>query len=176
MEEREDEVFAGDERLTTVGQHLQSGDAAPDFRLDYLDLADGTIHTVGLADSSGMVRLLNVVNTLATPICQKVARRWEACCATLPSNTCIYTVSMDLPQMQARWQDATGVMHQALSAYRSERFGRDYGVWLKQWRLLQMAVFIIDQHDYIVYTEYIADQLHEPDYEAAIRAIHKVSR
>jgi thiol peroxidase len=175
MEERQGEAFAGTERLTVVGKQLQPGEAAPDFCLDYLDLADRTVHTVGLADSAGMARLLNVVNTLTSPICQHVTRRWEALCATLPPDACIYTVSMDLPQMQAQWQDAAGVIHQALSASLSEQFGQDYGVWLKEWRLLQMAVFIIDRRDHIVYTEYIADQLREPDYAAAMKAVHQAA-
>ncbi|MBV9230331.1 MAG: hypothetical protein JOZ18_13545 [Chloroflexi bacterium] len=55
------------------------------------------------------------------------------------------------------------MIHQALSASRSEQFGQDYGVWLKEWRLLQMAVFVIARHDLVVYTEYIADQRREPD-------------
>ena len=46
-------------------------------------------------------------------------------------------------------------------------------MWLKQWHLLQMAVFIIDRSDHIVYTEYIADQLREPDYGAAMKAVHQ---
>ena len=71
--------------------------------------------------------------------------------------------------MQARWQDSAGVLHQALSAHRGEQFGQDYGVWLKQWRLLQRSVFVIDRNDRIVYVEYVADQLREPDYAAAMQ-------
>lgn len=173
MDERRGEAFAGTEQLTVVGKPLQLGEAAPDFCLDYLDLADKTVHTVGLADSRGMVRSLNVVNTLASPVCQGVTQHWESLCATLPPGACIYTVSMDLPQMQAQWQDATGVIHQALSASRSEQFGQDYGVWLKEWCLLQTAVFLIDRLDRIVYTEYIADQRREPDYGAAMKVVHQ---
>jgi thiol peroxidase len=77
--------------------------------------------------------------------------------------------------MQARWQDSAGVLHQALSAQRSEQFGQDYGVWLKQWRLLQRAVFVIDRHDRIVYAEYVADQLREPDYAAALQAVQQAA-
>jgi thioredoxin-dependent peroxiredoxin len=118
-----------------MGRPLQVGDAAPDFCLDYLDLADMAVRTVGLADSTGMVRLLSVVNSLQRPVCQRVTREWEALCAVLPPDACIYTVSMDSPQMQASFQDSAGVLHQALSAHRGEQFGRDYGVWLKEWRL-----------------------------------------
>lgn len=171
MEERIGEVFAGTEQFTVIGKQLQRGDPAPDFRLDYLDLADLIIRTVGLADSAGTVRLLSVVNSLQRPLCQHVTRQWEALYTDLPSSACIYTVSMDSPQMQADWQDRIGVLHQLLSAQHVEQFGHDYGVWLKEWRLLQRAVFVIDRNDSIVYVEYVADQLREPDYGGAMQVV-----
>ncbi len=171
MEERIGESFADAEQLTVMGRHLHVGDPAPDFRLDYLDLADMVVRTISLADSTRLVRLLNVVNSLQRPVCQRVTRQWEALCATLPPEACIYTVSMDSPQMQANFQDSAGVLHQVLSAQQSEQFGQDYGVWLKEWRLLQRAIFVIDRHDRIVYAEYVADQLREPDYTAALQAV-----
>ena len=174
-EERSGEAFAGTEQLTVQGLHLHPGEAAPDFSLDYLDLADMAVRPVHLADLVGMVCLLNVVNSLEWPLCQLVTRRWEALCAALPPEACIYTVSMDPPQMQARWQESAGVLHQALSAHRSEQFGQEYGVWLKEWRLLQRAVFVIDRNAYIVYAEYVADQLREPDYAAAIQAVQQAT-
>ena len=176
MEERQDLAFAGTEPLTVIGKQLHPGEAAPDFSLEYLDLADVVVRTVDLADSAGMVRLLNVVNSLEQPPCQMVTRRWEALGADLPPNTCMYTVSMDPPQMQARWQETMGVLHQALSAHRSEQFGQDYGLWLKEWRQLARAVFVIDRHDRIVYTQYVADQRDEPDYAAAMEAVRQAAR
>jgi thioredoxin-dependent peroxiredoxin len=74
-------------------------------------------------------------------------------------------------QIQASFQDSVSVLHQALSAQRSEQFGQDYGVWLKEGRLFQQAVFVLDRHDRIVYAEYVADQLREPDYAAALQAV-----
>ena len=175
MEERMGEAFAGDEQLTVMGRQLHTGEAAPNFCLDYLDLADMVVRTISLADSAGLVRLLSVVNSLERPVCQRVTRQWEALCAALPANACIYTVSRDSPLMQASFQDTVGVMHQALSAQRSEQFGQDYGVWLKQWRLLQRAVFVIDRNDHITYNEYVADQLREPDYAAALYKVQQAT-
>jgi thioredoxin-dependent peroxiredoxin len=171
MEERIGKAFAGTEQLTVMGKQLQIGDPAPDFRLDYLDLADQTVRTISLVDSRRLVRLLNVVNSLERPVCQRVTQQWEALCADMPPNACIYTVSMDSPQMQAGWQDSVGVLHQVLSAQHSEQFGYDFGVWLKEWHLLQRAVFVLDRNDHIAYTEYVADQLREPDYAAALQAV-----
>jgi thioredoxin-dependent peroxiredoxin len=175
MEERVGEASAVNKRITVIGRRLRPGEAAPDFSLDYLDLVDMLVRTVSLADSVGMVRLLSVVSTLERPVCQLVTRRWEAHCAGLPPDASIYTVSMDSPQMQARWQDTAGVLHQALSAQRSAQFGQDYGVWLKEWRLLQRAVFVIDRHGRIVYAEYVADQTREPDYTAAMQAVRQTA-
>jgi thioredoxin-dependent peroxiredoxin len=171
MEVRTGEAFAGAEQLTVIGRQLQVGDPAPDFRLDYVDLADQAVRTICLADSTGLVRLLNVVNTLESPRCQQIIKQWETLRAKLPPDACIYTVSMDPPQLQARWQETVGVLHQILSAHRGEQFGQDYSVWLKEWQQLEQAAFVLDRNDRIVYVEYVADQLDEPDYAAAIQAV-----
>ncbi len=172
MEERAGGAFAGTEQLTVIGKQLRPGEAAPDFSLEYLDLADLAVRTVHLDDCAATVRLLSVVNSLERPLCQRVTHQWEVLCADLPPDACLYTVSMDSPQTQARWQESAGILHQAFSAQGSEQFGHGYGVWLKEWRLLQRAVFVLDRRDRIVYAEYVADQLGEPDYLAAIQALH----
>jgi thiol peroxidase len=116
------------------------------------------------------VRLLNVVNSLDTPVCNIETRRWIGLRGQLPDDVAVLTISMDLPFAQARWTAAEGVSHETLSSHKSERFGRDYGVLIKEWRLLQRAVFVIDRHDRIAYAEYVADQMREPEYEPALEA------
>src|SRR5260370_3114342 len=164
MEEGMGEAFELGEQLTVVGKHLQSGEPAPDFVLDSLDPSDSAIHRVQLTDCARPVRLVNVVISLDTPVCHVEKRRWEELRAGLPAEVRIYTVSMDLPFAQARWQAAEGVRHPTLSTHRSEQFGQDYGVLIKEWRLLQRAVFVIDQHRQNVYTQYVADQMRETHY------------
>jgi thiol peroxidase len=151
-----------------VGRQLQPGDTAPDFALDFLDPADSSIRTISLADSAGQVRLLNVVNSLDTPVCHVETKRWESERRSLPPAVQLYTVSMDLPFAQARWQGAEDVGHVALSAHRDEAFGRDYGVLIKEWRLLQRAVFVIGRDGRILHAEYVSDQMAEPNYDAAL--------
>ena len=170
MDERRGEAETFDKPLTVRGRQLHAGEPAPDFRLDYLDLADLVVRTICLADSSGSVRLLNVVNSLASPLCQQVIKRWETLRVQLPAEACLYSVSMDPPQVQARWQETEGMLHQMLSAHCSEQFGRDYGVWLNEGRQLAQAVFVLDRADRIAYAEYVVDPLREPDYAAALQA------
>jgi thiol peroxidase len=77
---------------------------------------------------------------------------------------------MDLPYAQSRWQASEGVAHNALSAHKSVQFGLDYGVLLKEWRLLQRAVFAIDGDGNLTYVDYVPDQGREPDYNRAVEA------
>ena len=170
MEERTGEAFANDEQLTVVGRKLQVGQMAPEFCLEYLDLIEMTVRCTRLTDSAGLVRLLSVVNSLEKPLCHRQTRRWEELSASLPPSVCLYTISAELPYTQAHWQATRGIIHQTLSAHHEAQFGLAYGVWLKEWLLLQRAVFVIDRVDCIVYTEYVADQMQEPDYAAAMEA------
>ena len=167
-DERRGEAFELGEQLTVVGQKLEVGQEAPEFALEHFD--GSAMSTVRLGDSGGQVRLLNVVNSLDTPVCHVETHRWEELRGNLPAGARVYTISMDLPFAQARWQAAEGVGHQSLSAHKDESFGRDYGVLIKEWRLLQRAVFVIDPAGRIVHAEYVADQMAEPDYAAAVEA------
>lgn len=175
MEERIGAASAFDELLTVVGRKLLPGETAPDFSLEYLDLVDMTVRSVGLADVVGNIRLFNVVNSLVRPVCHLVTQRWEKLQADLPASACLYTISVDSPENQAHWQSIEGTLHQTLSTYRSEQFGHDYGVWLKEWRLLQRAVFVIGCDNRIVYSEYVADQMCEPDYGMAIEGVYQAA-
>ena len=131
------------------------------------------MQSVRLADTAGKVRLLNIVNSLDTPVCEVETRRWERLRGGLP-DVVLYTVSMDLPWAMARWSAAENVGHQGLSSHRDDTFGRDYGVLLKEWRLLQRAVIVIGRDDTVAYAEYVADQMLEPDYDAALAAVRAI--
>ena len=173
--QRRGEAFEHDEQLTILGRKLEPGALAPDFTLDTYDAEQGVLRSVRLTDSSGSVRVLNVVNSLDTPVCDVETQKWEERRTELPADVHLLTISMDLPFAQARWCAATDVQHQALSAHKNEGFGRDYGVLIQEWRLLQRAVFVLDGDGRVVYADYVADQTAEPDYAVAIAAIRALS-
>lgn len=175
--ERQGEAYELGEQLTVIGRKLSLGDRAPNFELESFDSQAGAMKTVRLSDSAGKIRLLNVVNSLDTPVCHIETHKWEQLNDKLPNNTVVYTISMDLPFAQARWKDSEGVKRQQmLSAHKSENFGQDYGALIKEWRLLQRVVLVIDQNDRVVHAEYVPDQMAEPDYNAAIEASTKANK
>ena len=168
--ERTGEAHELGEQLTVVGVKLEVGVPAPDFTLEWMDPADGSMKQVSLMDSTGNVRLLNVINSIDTPVCHVETRSWEQRRGELPDDVRVFTVSMDLPFAQARWHSVEQVGHMSLSAHKNEQFGIDYGVLLKEWRLLQRAVFVIDREGRVVHSEYVGDQMLEPDYDMALAA------
>lgn len=173
-EERHGEAFELGDQLTIVGRKLVPGEMAPDFELETLDADSGALRTVRLADSAGKVRVLNVINSLDTPVCHLETHRWDDLRSQLPAHIVVETISMDLPFAQARWKSSENVGHEALSSHKSEQFGRDYGVLIKEWRLLQRSVFVIDGDGRVVYAEYVPDQMREPNYDAALAAARAV--
>lgn len=94
--ERKGDAFELGEQLTVVGRCLAVGDVAPAFELDHLDPVTQALVRVRRADSDGKVRLLNIVNSLGTPVCQIETRRWDAIRRELPNDVILLTVSMDL--------------------------------------------------------------------------------
>lgn len=173
VDQRVGEAYELEEQLTVLGRKLGLGETAPDFTLDHFD--GETIRSVTLAESDGFVRVLNVVNSLDTPICDIETRRWEQVRPELPEGVVVLTISMDLPFAQARWKQGAGVCHQSLSSHRSEEFGRNYGVLIKQWRMLQRAVFVLDADRQLVHVEYVNDQMKQPDYQAVVAAVRSAT-
>ncbi len=84
MAERLGEAFEFDEKLTVVGRKLEPGEKAPPFTLDWLNPDIGMPEPHSLSDSVGSVRLLNVVNSLDTPVCQFETRKWDQMLSDLP--------------------------------------------------------------------------------------------
>ena len=104
--------------FTLIGPELKAGDQAPDF-----SLVDNTLKTVTLKDTGNQVRIISVVPSLDTPVCDAQTKRFNEEAARLPGVD-ILTVSMDLPFAQKRWCGAFGVDRvKMLSDHRDGSFG-----------------------------------------------------
>jgi thiol peroxidase len=165
MEERAGGAVEEGASLTVVGRMLEPGEPAPDFTLDHFD--GSTMSSVTLGELAGSTVVLNVVNSVDTPVCDIQTRKVDG----LFPDAKVFTVSMDLPFALARWTSEAGVSSPAASAHRTEDFGRDYGVLIKEWRMLQRAMFVIDGEGRLVHAEYVHDQMEQPDYDAAVAAV-----
>ena len=151
--------------VTLLGNEVKVGDKAPDFKVLANNLSEVT-----LADSKGQVRLISVVPSIDTGVCDAQTRRFNEEAAKL-DNVKILTVSVDLPFAQSRWCAAAGIENvQTVSDHRELSFGEAYGVAIKELRLLARAVFVVDSNDTVTYVEYVSEATNHPDYEAAVEA------
>ncbi|OXM59628.1 thiol peroxidase [Amycolatopsis vastitatis] len=162
--------------VTLVGPELAAGDRAPDCTV----LA-GDMSPVRFADLTG-TRVISVVPSLETPVCDLQTRRFDEAVAELGEAT-VLTVSVDLPFAQARWCAAAGLTGadgrggvRVLSDHRDVSFGRAYGVLIKEFRLLARAVFVVDATGTLVHAEYVPAIEQHPDYDAALTAAREAER
>lgn len=159
--------FKGEPK-TLVGKEVKVGDKAPSFTVIANDLSEVT-----LDDSKGKVRLISVVPSIDTGVCDQQTKKFNEEAAKL-DNVDVLTISVDLPFAQKRWCAAAGIENlQTLSDHRDLSFGINYGVVIEDLRLLARSIFVVDSNDNVVYVEYVPEVTDHPDYEAAINAATK---
>jgi len=153
--------------ITLIGPELKAGDKAPNFTLN-----KNLLEEVSLQDYAGKIKLISVVPSLDTGVCDAQTRRFNEEASKLGDNVVILTVSADLPFAQARWCGAAGIDKVVtLSDYKSNSFAEAYGVLIKEFRLDMRAVFVIDANDTITYVEVLGEMTEHPNYENAIAAV-----
>ena len=151
--------------LTLIGPELKAGEKAPDFKL-----VDNGLKNVTLADTGRNVRIISVVPSLDTPVCDAQTKRFNEEAAKLPGVD-ILTVSMDLPFAQKRWCGAFGVDKvKMLSDHRDGSFGTNYGTLIKDLRIESRAIFVLDKSNTILHVEYVKEVAEHPNYDTALAA------
>jgi len=158
-------TFKGDP-LTLVGSEVKVGDKAPAFEVLTNDLQPATLDTW-----AGKVRIVSVVPSLDTPVCDTQTRKFNEAAAELGPNAIVLTISMDLPFAQARWCGAAGVDRVVtLSDHRDASFGRAWGLLIEKLRLLARAVYAVDKDGVVRHAQVVPEVTNEPDYDAALAA------
>jgi thiol peroxidase len=153
--------------MTLVDQPIKAGDTAPGFRV-----VDNALQAVTLASSAGKIRLITVVPSLDTPVCDTMTRTFNQDAAKLPGNVVVYAVSLDLPFAQKRWCGNAGIDRvQTLSDYQDRAFVLNYGLLIKELKLAARAVLVIDASDRVSYLQIVPEVTSEPDYNAALDAV-----
>jgi thiol peroxidase len=151
------------------GQFPKVGDKAPVFKLIAGDLSGKT-----LADFAGKRKVLNIFPSVDTGVCAASVRHFNKDAAGL-KNAVVLCISADLPFAQARFCGAEGIENVTmLSMMRGREFLKDYGVAMTDGPLAGLAaraVVVLDENDKVIYAQMVDDITHEPDYDAALKAL-----
>jgi thiol peroxidase len=171
MKERTGMITMKGNPLTLMGDEVKVGEMAPDFVV-----LDNNLSPVKFSSFRGKTCILSSVPSLDTPVCDMETKKFNEEAGRLGPDVAILTVSMDLPFAQKRWCAAAGVDKvQTLSDHRDASFGTSYGVLIKELRLLARAVFLVDRKGIIQYIQLVKEVTKEPDYEAALNTLRKLS-
>ncbi len=153
--------------LTLSGAPVQLGSPAPDFVAQKGDLS-----SFRLSQEKGKVLVINSVPSLDTPVCATQTRKFNQAATGLGPNVKVLAVSMDLPFAQSRFCSTEGIKNvETLSDHKDASFGQQYGLLIKELRLLARAVLVVDQKGVVRYQELVPEIGQEPDYDAALKAV-----
>jgi len=153
--------------LTLLGPELAVGQRVPGFTV-----LDRSLKEVTLGDFEGKIKVISVTPSLDTPVCDLQAHWFNEEAASLPGDVAVLNISMDLPFAIDRFCIAGGIESiEVLSDHRDASFGQEWGVLIKELRLLARSVFVIDRDNILRYKEIVPEATTPPDYDSALAAL-----
>lgn len=169
MEKRQVTRMGGNP-ITLLGSEMKPGTAAPDFTV-----LDNDLLPLSLDRFQGKYKLISVVPSLDTSVCDLQTRKFNEMASELSDDVVVLTISMDLPFAQKRWCGAAGVERViTLSDHRWGEFGTAFGVLIEELRLLNRSIFILDRENIVRYVELVGENHNHPDYGMALKAMEEV--
>jgi thiol peroxidase len=156
--------------LTLVGREIKPGAPAPDFQVTAQDLTKVT-----LPDFSGKTKIFTTFPSLDTPVCDLQVKEFNKRATGLSGDIAIAGISMDLPFAQHRFCETFEIKNvRVLSDYKTASFGINYGLLIKELRLLARSVLIVDKSDSLRYMQVVKELTTPPDYEDVLKNLESV--
>ncbi|MEH6502394.1 MAG: thiol peroxidase [Cycloclasticus sp.] len=156
--------------IHTNGELPAVGTQAPDFSLTTKELADVT-----LADYAGKKKIISIVPSLDTPVCQLSTKKFNDY-AKQHADTVILIVAADLPFAMSRFCGDEGLENVVpLSIMRDRNFAKDYGVLIVDGPLKGItcrALMVLDENNKVISSELVSEIADEPNYDAALAALN----
>ena len=147
---------------------------SPGSQAPALHLADQEFKDWTLEDFPGKKKILNIVPSLDTPVCQLSAKKFNEEVAKR-ADVVVLTISADLPFAQGRFCSTLKTPNgKFLSTFRSPEFGMDYGTLIVEHALMGLqarAVVVLDEKNTVLHSQLVPELTHEPDYAAALAAL-----
>ncbi|SDF10427.1 thiol peroxidase [Sporolituus thermophilus] len=163
MEKRKNVITFKGNPLTLLGPEIKTGMKAPDFTV-----LSTALEPVKLSDHQGKVRIISVVPSVDTPVCDMQTRRFNEEASEL-SDAVVFSVSVDLPFALAKYCAAQGIDNiKTLSDHKDLDFGLKYGFVIEELRLLARGIIVVDKEGIVRHVEYVKEVTEHPDYAKAL--------
>tara|TARA_B100001113_G_scaffold353106_1_gene356350 strand:- start:2395 stop:2898 length:504 start_codon:yes stop_codon:yes gene_type:complete len=155
--------------VNTNSEIVSVGSIAPDFLL-----VDSELNDVSLSSFNNKNKILSIVPSLDTPVCQKSTVIFNDKVSEM-DDTVMLIISSDLPFAMKRFCTSESLNNiQPLSMMRSRNFAKDYGVLLVDGPLsgiTSRAIVTISKDNTVIHSELVSEIANEPNYQAAIDSI-----
>lgn len=149
-----------------AGSGIKVGD-----RLRDVHLAKGDLSLTNLAESKGTIRIISVVPSLDTAVCEQQTHYLSEKNGGLDQAVSLITISVDTPFAQGRFAKEAKIANVTfLSDYRGAEFGKTYGLLVKDPHFLARAVMVVDKDNVIRYLQLTPELAQMPDMDAAFAA------
>ena len=156
--------------LTLVGRSVEEADVAPDFKV-----LSGDLKEVRLSQFKDLVKIITSFPSLDTPVCDMQVKEFNTRATSLSDEVVVLGISNDLPFAQKRFCEDNDITRVAvLSDYRYSSFGINYGLLIKELKLLARAVCILDRSNIIRYIQIVGELTAPPDYDRAMAHLREV--
>jgi thiol peroxidase len=153
------------------GTPVKVGDTIRDAKL-----AGGDLKLVSLSDSKGKVRIISIVPSLDTPVCEQQTHYLSEKNANLDRDVQLITVSVDTPFAQKRFAEEAKIFNVTfLSDYRGGDFGKAHGLLVPDIHVLARTVMVVDKDNVIRYMQVVPELATMPDMDAAFHAARKAA-
>ena len=145
--------------LPLSGIEVKAGES-----LRAVPVAKGDLSLVNIHESQGRVRIINIVPSLDTKVCEQQTHYLSEKNQGLDQQVKLMTISIDTPFAQERFAKEAGIANvEFLSDFRGGEFGISHGLLLEGPHLLARAVMVVDAQNVIRYLQVTPDLGHMPD-------------
>ncbi|CUH94907.1 hypothetical protein P22_0976 [Propionispora sp. 2/2-37] len=168
MDKRSNAVTFKGKAVTLIGPEIAVGMKAPDFTV----LSPG-LEPVKLSDYQGRVRIISVVPSVDTSVCDLQTRRFNEEAGSL-DGVLVLSLSVDLPFALGKYCATNGIENvKTVSDHKELDFGLKYGFVIEELRLLTRGIVVVDRDGIVRYVEYVPEVSQHPDYDKALTAVRQ---
>jgi thiol peroxidase len=151
--------------LVLSGTGIKVGDSLREVTLTQTDLSP-----IALTDTTGKgkVRIISVVPSLDTPVCEQQTHYLSEKNKGLDKMVELVTISVDTPFAQKRFAKEAQIANVTfLSDYRDAEFGKAYGLFINGPHILARTVMVVDANNTVRYLQVTPELVQLPDLEKA---------
>jgi len=158
--------------LGLAGNGIKVGETLRDVKVAQNDLS---LVNIVQTKGAGKVRIISVVPSLDTPVCEQQTHYLSEKNKGLDKLVELITVSVDTPFAQKRFADEAKIANVTfVSDYRGAEFGKTHGLFLEGPHLLTRAVLVVDKDNAIRYLQITPELTQLPDMEEAFAFARKL--